>query len=103
MRTTVVHRRPVAGRGDITAPCSRPLAVAPPRPVLRPLPHGDRAGAPWSTIKLGLVVSTLAALVALLLDATTDLAPQVIVIAVMVVAFALSCRTTARRSTPPVP
>ena len=94
MRTTVVHRRPPAGRGDITMPCSRPLAIGRLRPVL---PIDTRAAAPWSIAKLGLVMSTLAALTALLIDATTDVPAQAIVLAVMTVAFAVSCHATARR------
>ena len=97
MRTTVVHRRPPAGRGDITMPCSRPLAIARLQPVLRSLPIDTRAAAPWSIAKLGLVMSTLAALAALLIDATTDVPAQAIVLAVMTVAFAVSCHATARR------
>jgi hypothetical protein len=97
MRTTVVHRRPLTVRGDITMPCSRPIAITHPRPVLRRLPSNTAPAAPWSTAKLGVVVSTLAALAALLVDATTELPSQAIVLAVMVVAFAVSCHATARR------
>ncbi len=97
MRTTVVHRRSVAARDDITMPCSRPLALAHPRPLLRPLPIGTSATEPWSTVKLGLVVSTLAGIVASLIDATTAVPAQVIVLAVMTVAFAVSCHATSRR------
>jgi hypothetical protein len=52
----------------------------------------------WSTTKLGLVISTLAAIVALVLDATTSVPAHVIVLTVMGVAFAASLHATARRS-----
>ena len=97
MRTTVVHRRQPAGRGDITMPCSRPLAIAHPRPALQSLPIGIRAAAPWSTAKLGLIMSTLAAFVAWLVDATTEVPALTIVLAVMTIAFAVSCHATSRR------
>ena len=97
MRTTVVHRRPHAGREDITMPCSRPLTTTSPRPVLRPLPMNGQLSAPWSTVKLGGVVSTLAALLAVVVDTITDVPPHVIVLAVMATAFAMSCHATARR------
>ena len=51
----------------------------------------------WSTVKLGLVVSTLAAIVAVVLHATTSVPADGIVLGVMVVAFALSWHATARR------
>ena len=52
----------------------------------------------WSTVKLGFVVSTLAAIVAVVLDATTSVPADGIVLGVVVVAFALSWWATARRS-----
>lgn len=52
---------------------------------------------PWSTAKLGLVISTLAAIVALVLDAATSVPAHVIVLSVMAVAFAASLHATARR------
>jgi hypothetical protein len=52
---------------------------------------------PWSTAKLGLVVSTLAAIVALVLDTATSIPAHAIVLTVMVVAFAASLHATTRR------
>ena len=101
MRTTVVHRRSAARPADITMPCSRSFAAvsAHARPTLRPLAGATLPSRlePWSTAKLGLVVSTLAAIVALVIDATTSLPPQTIVLTVMVVAFGLSLHATGRR------
>lgn len=97
MKTTVVQRRPA----DVTRPCLRPVTAGhvQSRPVLRPLPPSDAmpASSPWSTARLGVVISVIAALVATVLDATTSLSTEAIVLAVMVVAFALSCHATARR------
>ena len=55
------------------------------------------AATPWSTAKLGPVVSTLAAIVALVLDTATSVPAHVIVLSVMVVAFAASLHATTRR------
>jgi hypothetical protein len=83
-------------------PCSRPTSTV--RIVVRPrdYPMASTAGfpapTPWSTTKLGLVISTLAAIVALVLGATTSVPAHVIVLAVMAVAFAASLHATARRS-----
>lgn len=55
------------------------------------------AATQWSTAKLGLVVSTLAAVVAVVLDTATSVPPHVIVLTVMVVAFAASLHVTIRR------
>ena len=51
----------------------------------------------WTTPKLGLVVSTMAAIVAMVLEATTAMTGQTIVLGVMVVAFFVSLQVTARR------
>jgi len=53
---------------------------------------------PWSTAKLGLVISTLAAIVAVVLDAATSVPAHVIVLTVMAVAFVASMRATVRRN-----
>jgi len=55
------------------------------------------ASQPWSTMKLGLVISAIAAVVAVLLDLATPVPAHVIVLTVMVAAFAVSCHATARR------
>ena len=55
------------------------------------------ASTPWSTAKLGLVVSMLAAIVALVLDTATSVPAHVIVLTVMVVAFAASLHATTHR------
>ena len=82
-------------------PCSRPISTV--RIAVRPRTSPMAAGAdfpttmPWSTAKLGLVISTLAAIVALVLDAATSIPAHVIVLTVMAVAFAASLHATTRR------
>jgi len=82
-------------------PCSRPISTV--RIAVRPrdFPAASTAGLaapiPWSTAKLGLVISTLAAIAALVLDATTSVPAHVIVLTVMAVAFAASLHATTRR------
>jgi hypothetical protein len=100
MRTTVVNRRPVARPASNTTPCSRPLVMQiRTREALVAQPHSAtvRSAAPWSTAKLGLVVSILAAIAALVVDATTSLPTHAMVLIVMVIAFALSMHATVRR------
>jgi hypothetical protein len=83
-------------------PCSRPIATV--RIAVRPrdYPSASTAGfpvpMPWSTAKLGVVISAVAAIVALVLDATTSVPAHVVVLTVMAVAFAASLHATARRS-----
>jgi hypothetical protein len=97
----VVHRRPEARHAEITMPCSRPISTV--RIGVRPrtFPMASTAvlpaTMPWSTAKLGLVISTLAAVVALVLDAATSIPAHVIVLTVMAVAFAASLHATTRR------
>ena len=55
---------------------------------------------PWSTAKLGVVISTLAAIAAFVVDATTSVPAHVIVLTVMAVAFAASLHATTRRPVP---
>jgi len=102
VRTTVVHRRPEAWHADITMKCSRrPVSTV--RIAVRPRTYPISSTAvlptpmPWSTTKLGLVISTLAAIVALVLDATTSVPAHVIVLTVIAVAFAASLHATTRR------
>lgn len=87
MKTTVVHRRPDGPLADVGPPVLRPV---------RPVPVTGR----WSTAKLGVVVSVVAAIVAVVLDLATPLPGQAIVVAVMAVAFVVSCRATVRRPPP---
>ena len=101
MRTTVVHRRPEARHADITMTCSRPVSTV--RIAVRPRTYPMASTSvipttmPWSTAKLGIVISTLAAIVALVLDAATSVPAHVIVLTVMAVAFAASLHATTRR------
>lgn len=96
MRTTVVHRRHV----DITIRCSR--RVAPARAALRPRTYPTALSvaipaAPWSTTKLGVVISAVAVIVAVVLDLATAVPSHVIVLSVMAAAFAASLHATTRR------
>jgi hypothetical protein len=81
--------------------CSRPVSTV--RIAVRPrtYPMGPTSviptTMPWSTAKLGIVISTLAAIVALVLDAATSVPAHVIVLTVMAVAFAASLHATTRR------
>ena len=52
---------------------------------------------PWSTVKLGAVISTLAVIVALVLETATAVPAHLIVLSVMIVAFAASLHATTRR------
>ena len=82
-------------------PCSRPVATV--RIAVRPRDYPSASAAvlpapmPWSTTKLGLVISAVAAIVALVLDAATSVPAHVIVLTVMAVAFAASLHATTRR------
>ena len=87
MKTTVVYRRPHESGADIGGRLRRPV---PPLPVTEP----------WSTARLGVVVSAVAMIVTALLDLATPLSNRAIVLAVMAVAFAVSCHATVRRSSP---
>lgn len=101
MRTTVVHRRPQARLADFAVPCSRPISTV--RIAVRPRTYPLTSTAvapmsmPWSTAKLGAVISTLAVIVALVLDAATAVPAHVIVLSVMTIAFAASLHATTRR------
>ena len=100
MRTTVVHRRPEARHAD-TVTCSRPMSTVQIAVRPRTYPMASTAvtptAMPWSTVKLGVVISTLAAIAALVVDAATSVPAHVIVLTVMAVAFAASLRATTRR------
>jgi hypothetical protein len=82
-------------------PCSRPISIV--RIAVRPRTYPMAATPvspttmPWSTAKLGLVISMLSAIVALLLDAATSIPAHVIVLTVMAIAFAASLHATTRR------
>ena len=82
-------------------PCSRPISTV--RIAVRPRTYPMTSTAafqttlPWSTAKLGVVISTLAAIVAVVLDAVTSIPAHVIVLTVMAVAFAASLHATTRR------
>ena len=82
-------------------PCSRPISTI--RIAVRPREYATASTAvlaapmPWSTTKLGLVISTLAAISALVLDATPSGPAHAIVLTVMAVGFAASLHATTRR------
>jgi hypothetical protein len=95
----VVHRRPdpafsvtacsVGTLAELTMPAGPASPSMPSNPAV--------ARTHWSTGKLGLVVSAIAVAVAVVLDRATTVPNHVIVLAVMIVAFAASCHLTAHR------
>lgn len=80
----MVHRRADLPLCDITLPTLRAIASGP-------------ITSSWSTGKLGVVVSTIAAVFAVVVDVATPMPRPITVLAVMVGAFAVSWRATARR------
>ena len=99
MRTTLVHR-PSPWPHDVARSCSR-RRTGEARSV-RGICRRNCATStpPWSTAKLGVVISVLAAIGAVVIDTATALPAQAIVLSVMTVAFVLSLQATARRPQP---
>lgn len=63
------------------------------RAVATPVPHPGRS----STIRLGVIVSVVAALAAVVIHVTTDIPTAVILVPVVVIGFALSWHATGER------
>jgi hypothetical protein len=86
MKTLHLHRH-----APPPAPSTRPAAPAtPPRPVVRA-----------STVRLGIIVSAVAAVVAIVLEAILDVPALLILVPVVIVGFVLSWQASGRPEGPP--
>ena len=67
----------------------------------RPAPPPSRPHVRASIVRLGLVISAIAAVTAVLVDAVTDLHPGLVVVPVVIIGFALSWHASGPSEAPP--